>query len=184
MAWDDVRGAVTPGRASSAPLVEAYRDTPFLMSFLRHNQDNDISLELQTSHRWDPRRVLQPHLHIKPMANGAGNIRFTGYYSWSAPRFTTPALAGWTAFTVDVAAVAGDQYQMLFANIGNITAPAGVNESGILHVFVTRPGLSDAADTYSTNKDHGTGAANVGIIGIDAHYEPVKAGTETQFGPV
>jgi hypothetical protein len=52
-----------------------------------------------------------------------------------------------------------------------------------LLVEIARPGASDALDTYETAKDHGTAAANLGLLYVDVHFQPRKLGTETEKGP-
>lgn len=164
--------------------VEAFRNTSYLMSFFRHNADVDLSFEFQMPHTWDPRTSVRPHLHVVPMANGSGNVRITGHYHWAVPDTAIPVLASWTPFETTTAFVAGDQYQEKFIALGTFAPPAGASESAVLMLFVQRPGSSDGADTYSTNKDHGTAAANLGLLAADLHYQPHKAGTINEYGPV
>jgi hypothetical protein len=184
MAWDDYQGNVTDGVAGAALTYEAYRDTSLRLLFFRYNQDDELHFKFQLPHRWDPRRNVHPHMHVIPMANGAGNVRIDGWYYWNRSGVAIPAVASWTGFTVDTGFDAADQYIEQHIELGNISPPAGANESSILLMYVRRPGASDAADTYQTNKDHGTVQANLGILSTDLHYEPVKLGTQNEYGPV
>jgi hypothetical protein len=116
------------------------------------------------------------------MAAAGGNVRMQLLYSWAIPDVETPALAGWDSIIKDTAFVATDQYKEKFIDFGDISAPAAANESAIMLVYLVRLATS-VNDTYSTNKDHGTPSANLGLHFADAHYEPVKAGTATKLGP-
>jgi len=184
MAWDDLQRTFQDGAGAAALTTEKFRDTDLRMGFFRSNQDDELSFEYQMPHTWDPRDEVRPHLHVVPMANGSGNVRFTGHYYWARPNVAIPALASWTTFTVDTAFIAADQYQEKFIILPYTTAPTGTNESAVLLIALKRPGSSDAADTYDTAKDHGTVQANIGLLSADLHFRPVKLGTETEFGPV
>lgn len=184
MAWDDLQRGVLSSKGATAMTYEAFRDTSYFMGFFRHNADVDLSFEYQMPHSWDPRTVVRPHLHVMPMANGSGNVRISGIYYWSLNSVAVPAAASWSSFTVDTAFVAADQYQHKLIAIGELSPPSGAQESDVLLLFVQRPAASDAADTYQTNKDHGTATANLGLLSADLHFQPIKRGTVTELGPV
>ncbi len=71
----------------------------------------------------------------------------------------------------------GEAYQQFIVSLGELTPPVWARESPILLIWVQRSGL-DGADTYTTSKDHGLAAANVGLLSADVHYRINKIGSE------
>jgi hypothetical protein len=173
--WTDVLGNVTGAAAVAALTSEAFRDTGVLMPFFRHSQADTLSLFFQFPHSWKPDTEVRPHMHVVAMANGSGNAVFDYAYAWS--RVNTgqiPAISGWTTGQITRALVPADQYIQKIIALPYVTPPEGTPESAILIVKV---GRNPAADTYETGKDHGTAAANIGILSIDAHFQVEKTGT-------
>lgn len=178
--WDDEKAEIAEGTGPAALTYEAYQDTGFFMHFFRHNQDDSIFTKYQMSHQWDPTTSVYPHIHFVPMASGTGNIRFSYAYTWSQPFGLFSSSIGWISGTLDVPVSASQQYLQLVANFGEVLPLSGARESDVLIFKVERSG-NDAADTYTASKDHGTAAANVGILFFDTHYRKIKAGTDVQF---
>lgn len=179
--WDDLLGSISDGnlgKGSAALTSEEYRDTGFLMFFLRHNQDDTINIVYQMPHMWDATTAVRPHMHIIPMAAGAGNLYIEYQYAWAPFDIVLGAIASWTTGSVTVPITLADQYKHRLISIGNITPPAEAGPSTMLLFKTTRAG-TNPLDTYSTNKTGGTPSANVGILYLDLHYQKVRAGTET-----
>ena len=180
--WDDLSAVISEGTGAAALTYEAYRDTGFFMRFFRHNQDDNIFMTYQMLHSWDPLTAVSPHMHYIPAASGSGVLKFSYSYSWLLVNSgTLGAGASWITGSVSASLDPSMQYMQKIMSFGTIVPPTNAVESIVLVFKVERPGASDAADTYSTSKDHGTAAANVGILYFDLHYQKEKAGTVTPF---
>lgn len=181
--WDDAQGDVQQGNAAGVLTNESFRDTDFRMAFFRHDQQDDLSFRYQFPHRWRYDTAVVPHLHLLPMADPAADedAYFDGYYTWSrVGQLAVPALASWTPFTATVTISPGDQYVQRVASLGSITPPAWVRESSLLMLHFQR-NATHVNDTYDTAKDHGTPAANLGVLSADVHYRLAHSGTLTQL---
>lgn len=176
--WLDALGDTrTATSGAPAPTIEVYRNTLFKMPFTIYDQSDEFYFVFQINHNWNF-GSLELHAHLLPMAAGAGDVILSGYYAWSqyaGPAL--PALASWTPFYVTVPIVAGDQYIQKYVDLATVAPPATPKYSDILCVFMTRPGATDAADTYHTAKDHGTAKANLGILAVDTHYQTKELGS-------
>lgn len=185
--WDDMQGSIAQGGGASALTVEAFRDTAFLMWFMRHDQDDALNFIYQFSHRWDYVKPVVPHLHIVPMADPVAPqvARFNGYFVWTRPNYAAqplPALVGWTTFgPIDVTINPGDVHVQKIVSLGAVTPPAWARESSSLLLWFRRNG-TDPGDTYTTAKPGaGTPAANIGLISADVHFRANKMGTEAEL---
>jgi hypothetical protein len=182
--WEDLQGVVSDGNdgAGNASLTyEQYRDTGFLMYFTRHNQADIINVIYQMSHSWDSETNVYPHIHVIPMASGDGNVYCTFQYAWHAPGEVLPAVSEWTNGVVTTAFTVADQYKHKIIQLGAFTPPEGAGASSMLLIKLTRAG-NNPLDTYSTNKNHETGAANLALMYCDVHYQKLVAGSVTQMG--
>ncbi len=179
--WDDEKAELHEGTGQAALTYEAYRDTGFFMKFFRHNQDDNIFLTFQMSHQWDTTTSIRPHMHFFPMSSGSGNVLFNYAYAWTCVGGALSSSSGWTSGSITFAADPSMQYNQKIASFGTIAPLANSKESNILVFKVERSG-TDPSDTYVANKDHGTAAANVGIMFFDAHYQKIKAGSVIEFG--
>jgi hypothetical protein len=177
--WDDLYANIDEGTGPAALTYEAYRDTGFYMRFFRHNQNDSIFMSYQMSHQWDPTTAVRPHMYYFPMASGSGDVKFNYAYAWINVGDTLPSAIGWTSGSVSASLDPSMQYKQKVIGFGTLV-PTNQVESSILVLKVERP-ASDSADTYSTNKDHQTPSANLGIIFFDLHYQKIKAGTSTPF---
>lgn len=182
LSYNDQQGAITTGRVTAAWTVEAYRDTGFRMAFLRHNQDDEIHMEFQLDHGFIPESDIELHMHAIPMANVSGNVYFEYHYFWGKIGQVVPALSGWESGNITVPVLGTDQYVEKYYDLLDISNTNDSNESSILRVYLSRLG-TDALDTYDTNKDHGTGAANFGIDYFDLHIPVYKLGTDNAEPP-
>jgi hypothetical protein len=181
--WDDVPCRAGQAGGISALTLEDYRDTDFKAYFFRHNQDDILYLEWQMPHSWDPATSVRPHVHIIPMVNPASSevIRFSGKYAWSQAGVALPADVSWTPFAVSHTVETTDEFKQAVVALATVAPPSNPKESNILLMWVMRAGLSDGADTYKTSKVLGTGAANVMVASLDAHYQKVKFGTVAEI---
>lgn len=179
--WDDLFGDISQGTANAALTYEAFRDTPFKMYFLRHDQNDELHFRYQLPHRWynSPDYVVKPHLHVVPMAAPAApsTIAFAGQYIWAQRDTPILANASWTAFSPapTKAITAADEFKHLLINLGDVTPPANPQVSDILLIYLKRD--SSGADDYDDNKTGGTGAANLGVLSLDLHYRSWKQGS-------
>ncbi len=185
--WDDAQGSIGQGAGTAALTIEAYRDTPFLMWFMRHDQNDALNFVYQLPHRWNHATPVIPHLHVQPMANPVATqvVRVNGIYAWTRPDYAAaplPALSGWTTFgPIDTPIAPGDVYVQKIISLGSVAPPSWARGSTCLLIWFRRFGL-DAGDTYTTNKTPGTGAANLGLISSDVHYRVANAaGSETEI---
>jgi hypothetical protein len=179
--WDDQQVSVEFATGVSALTLDSYRDTPAQIRCMRHDQNDAITVYTQLPHRWDKGEV-RPHIHIVPLADpvAAQNIYFSGQYTWSTRNSVIPENALWTAFDVTVIVNPGNVYIEKKIALLQLVPPIDIVESNILIVHLIRSG-TNVLDTYTTNKDHGTLAANVGIISIDTHFKTEKSGTYEEF---
>jgi hypothetical protein len=180
VAWGDALGNVALA-TKVGTVTEEYRDTSWECDFLQHNQDGELNGTLQFNHDWELDTEIQLHLHLLPMANGAGDAYFTFEYCFVAVGGALPAAAGWTSSALAIALVAGDQYKHTVRDLFAFT-PSGGNASSILAFRIIRES-TNILDTYDTGKDHGTATANLGIAYIDAHYRRARPGTGTPTHP-
>lgn len=181
--WDDLSAVIAEGTGPAALTYEAYRDTGFFMRFFRHNQNDNIFMTYQMPHSWDPTTAVRPHMHMIPMASGSGIVNFNFAYSWlKVNSGTLGAGSTWITGSLTSSLTPSDQYMQKIASFDVITPPSGAVESILLVFKVERS--TTASDTYSTGKDHGTAAANVGILYFDLHFQKIKAGTVIPFPEV
>lgn len=183
--WDDVQGPANQGIGASALTAEAYRDTPAVLLFMRHNEDDSLTFALQMPHSWKRNTEVRFHAHLIPMvspvAPGGEVVHFAYSYAWSKPGVELPANASWTSGTYNFT-VAGDGSMTFKEQVVSLfnTTPTGAKESAILVVNLKRLGTSPN-DTYDTNKVGGTGAANLCVLSVDAHFQKEKHGTTTEI---
>jgi hypothetical protein len=175
--WEDLIISPVEGDAVSALAYENYRDTSFKMKFFNHTQDDVLYFSYQMSHGLDVNTMVMPHIHVVPMSDGAGNVVFSGEYVWVMDGSIIPASSGWTSYKIVYALTAADRYVFKQIDFALIEPPSNVTLSSILLIKVTRPGSSDGDDTYTTNKDHGTPQANIGVLSTDLHYRAIKVGS-------
>lgn len=156
--------------------TEAYRDTGFIMNFLRHNQSDYFQQKIQMTHQKKLGANMNDyHLHIIPMANGSGDFCVDVQYCWVDIWWEFPAISSRIdAWTITIPLVAADQYKhKLVTLLTDVTPPASESVSSIFLVKITR---NPAQDTYQTNKDHWTGSANVAVLYADAHVPSERFG--------
>lgn len=181
--YDDVQGTVDQAAASAALTYETYRDTPLSLYWMRHDQNDAMSLRFQMRHGWDFSAV-EPHFHVLCAGPSDGVLVLDGYYAWthiSGSPVLGP-LSAWTPFRVTASLTAAMQWTERGISLGLITPPdpAKVNSAN-LWMFVRRPGAADPADTYQGTKPTGTGAANIGIVNIDAHVRVYRFGSANLY---
>lgn len=178
--WDDLAGSVQQGGGVAALTTEAFRDTPFLMSFFRSGQSDSLSFIYQFPHRWRRGTLIRPHLHVMACADPAAdeNVYFVGQYAFASDTITTPANVGWAPIDLLFPIHPGDVFKEQIVDLtggAGITPPADVIESSFLFLYLKRSG-ADPKDTYSTAKVGGTAAANLGLVSFDVHIQIEKPG--------
>lgn len=181
--WDDLQGDVSEGAAAGALTYEAFRDTNFRLYFFRHDQNDQLYFRYQLRHSWLYSQPIYPHLHLLPMSNpGAAQVAyFSGSYAWSqVGQAEIPAAASWTPFTASLTVNPGDRYVQKILPLVTATPPSYARGSCFFLVQIARLG-TNPADTYTTNKDHGTGAANLGLLGGDLHFRASGSGSIAQY---
>ena len=161
--------------------TEAYRDTTWECDFLQHNLDGELNGTLQFNHDWELDTQIDLHLHLLPMANGAGDAYFTYQYFFCPVNATAPAAASWTSDVLAIPLVAGDQYIHRVRDLIAHTPTSGTPSSIMMFRIIRES--TNILDTYATNKDHGTATANLGILYVDAHYRRNAPGTVTHAHP-
>jgi hypothetical protein len=181
--WDDLYSEIHELPSGPTTLTyETYRDTGFPMKFFRDNQNDKIFMLYQMSHGWNHASV-RPHMHWIAMGSGSGNVIFEYQYSWAAAmEGIVPAASGWVSGSVTASLTPDDQYRAQVVDFGEVPGlPESSGSSALLFFAVSRPASSNPGDTYDVNKDHGTAAANVGILFFDLHYQRDSAGTVSEY---
>jgi len=172
--YTDVFCDVEQAAATGALTRENYRDTGVPLYWWHRSQDDTMYVKQQMPHDWDLGAV-EPHLHLIPAGGTTGNAVFSGAVAWSRiGALGLPILSGWTPFSVTVAlssVTANGEWLPTAVSLGSFTPPAAAQgPSAFLHVRVTRPGSSNALDTYDGDKPGaGTAAANIALEGLDYH---------------
>ncbi len=177
---EDMLGDVSQGTAAAALTYEEVRNTAYKAYFFSRSADDVLCMRLQVPHGWQLDTNVEVHIHWAPMVDPSSSpqvVVFDGYYWWAKHGTVIPELASWTAWPkVTPNVVTGDAFKPKMTSLFTVDPPAGAAVSDFLLVYVRRPGASDAADTYETSKAVGTAAANVMLLGIDAHYERGRHG--------
>jgi len=164
---------------ATALTTEVYRDTGFIMQFMRHNQADFLQQKTQINHQkklWAA--MVDFHVHLVPMWNTDWSLVLSVQYAWINYWQTIPA-ASWRtdAGNVTIPLLWADQYKHLVKDLlTNVPAPANETPSSIFLIKITRV---PASDTYEWTKDHWTASANVWILFVDAHVP-----TERFWGPL
>lgn len=176
--WDDIFGTFDQGSAASALTTENFRNTSMLMMFMRSDQNDSLTMHYQMSHQWNSTTAIRPHIHVIPCGAPVGTeIALFGYQAcWVPLGSVIPAGNGWITGSVELQVSASMQYVNTKFSLGTFSPPANASHSTEFIIKVMRSG-SSAADTYTTAKDHGTGAANLGVIHMDVHYQKIAAGS-------
>ncbi|MGL4809234.1 MAG: hypothetical protein ACRC4O_10865 [Giesbergeria sp.] len=169
--WHDLIGDIQQAAAVGALTSEVYRDTPELWYWLSRSQNDSLSLKFQMPHDWDPTQAIEPHLHVVGAAPTTGNVRIIGRYAWSHfGDLALPALSGWGTIDTTTQILDTEQWVPKAISLGQLSPPTLAQKpSAFLHLWIQRPGQSDALDTYDGNKPSGTAAANLGLEGLDCH---------------
>lgn len=111
------------------------------------------------------------------MASTSGNAYFSYSYSWLPFNQVLGAISAWTTDNITLSLLDTDQYKHKMLSLGTINPPvSGAAASNLLFMKLLRLG-NDSLDTYTGNKTGGTGAANLGFMYLDLHYQKLKSGT-------
>lgn len=175
--WDDHIAVAHEGTGPAALTYEAYRDTGFFMRFFRHNQRDNIFMVYQMPHEWN-NGAIRPHMHCIPMASGSGTVALDYAFTWSRVGGQLSGSAGWTSGSMTHSFTPADQYNQTIVNFGLHTPPAGCAVDSVIFVIKVERNTTD--DSYETDKDHGTPAANLALVSFDLHYQKSKAGSTTE----
>jgi len=183
--WDDQQGDISEGDGGLALTYEEFRDTPWKIFCMRHDQNDELHFRFQFSHTWKYNTAVVPHLHILPLADPAETqvAYFDAYYTWSRPEYSAepvPAIADWTWIKIPVSITTGEVYAQKIVSLGSVTPPSWARGSTILLLFIRRLG-TDGNDTYTTGKDHGLAQANIGLLSADIHYRKTSVGSLVEF---
>lgn len=183
--WDDQQGDISEGDGGNALTYEEFRDTPWKIFCMRHDQNDELHFRFQFSHTWKYNTAVFPHLHMLPLADPSSTeiAYFDAYHTWSRPDYSTepvPSISEWTWTKVQISIEPGDAYVQKIVSFGSITPPSWARESSILLLFIRRLG-TDPVDTYDTSKDHGLNQANIGLLSADIHYRKDTSGSLIQY---
>lgn len=182
--WDDLQGTMHGASATGQAglTYEQYRNTPIRLYFFQHNQTDELGFVFQLTHTWDPETAVEPHLHLVPMTTGSGDAYFAVDTTWAVFDSELMASGSWESryFTFTMSGSMGYKHKAL--SLGNYNPPADARASSMFIMRVRRLG-DHVLDTYTQPKDHGTSAANPGILYCDVHYRRKRAGTVNQYGP-
>ena len=187
--WRDLLGDVENAIGTSELTYEAYADgtdtSPMLLRYWHATQDDKLYFRFQLDHWVDLTGQVRFHVHLIPMslpvAGESDIVRWTYHYAFAPVNANVPR-GGWTTATISQTITPAQQYQHIVVPIFNANIPAGIAASSFVLVRLTRPGSSDAADTYSVDKaGPGTGRANLAILGADCHAQASRCGTQGEF---
>lgn len=172
------------GSGASALTVQTTRDTRFRAPFFRHDQDDSISYVYQMRHDWVVGSAVRPHIHVIPHGAAGGVVVFSGEYAWTqiGEGQVLPPLAGWTTFRVTRTVLATELFQEIPISIGNVVPPSWAKRSAHLHMHWTRPGSSDAGDTFTSGNPTGNASSNLQLVSADCHILVEAPGSLTEFG--
>lgn len=179
--WDDQQGQV--GSVLTGPAVwtmDTYRDTGFTIPCLRHDQDDVVELIFQFKHIKKLQTSINLHVHSIPLAATGGNVYWSYKYTWVQAEVIIPANTEWSTGNITMPIASNDLYKEKIFTLLSINPPTVEKYSDILLIKLTRLG-SNQLDTYSTNKDHGTVQANIGILYFDCHFNVNKLGSLLEF---
>ena len=178
--WDDQQGDISEGDGGLALTYEEFRDTPWKIFCMRHDQNDELHFRFQFSHTWKYDTAVVPHLHVLPLADPGDTqvAYFDAYYTWSRPEYSeaVPAIADWTWVKIPLSIDPGDVYTQKLLSLGSITPPSWARGSTILLLYIRRLGTDDN-DTFTSGNDHGLAQANIGLLSSDVHYRRTNTGT-------
>jgi hypothetical protein len=138
---------------------------------------------MQINHNRRPgTKIHDLHMHYIPMVapGGVKVVRMQVSYQWCPIGVELADPTGWTTpGATSLTINPGDEFKHLIYELITtpIAVPTGDSYSSLFACQVTRLGNSDAADDYEAGKAVGTGAANLGLVFIDAHYESDRDGS-------
>jgi hypothetical protein len=182
--WDDVQGFFDEGTGAAALTFEEFRNTGFKMLFLRNNQNDELYMHFQMPHSWNTGSSVRPHLHLVPMAdvglNVTRSVEFGYSYSFNSSGTPIGDEGSWLSGSCRWLVSSSMLYSEHIVPFGMIAPPLNARPSSVLLVRFIRSG-SSAADDYTESKDHGTGAANIGLLHFDVHVQKIRAGTVTEY---
>lgn len=179
--WDDLFGTFDQGTGASVLTFENFRDTGFPMLFMSSIQNDSLSMRYQMPHGWN-RGPIIPHMHVVPCAAPAGveTVLIGWQACWIPAGSTFPGASGWITGSVSLQVSASMQYVNNKISFGTFTPPLNAGNSTEFFIKIVRSG-SSSADTYTSAKPDGTGAANLGILHVDCDYQKITAGSITEY---
>ena len=183
--WDDQQGDISQGVGGGSLTYEDFKDTPWKLYCMRHDQDDELNFRFQFSHTWRYDLPVVPHLHILPLADPLSTqiAYFDAYYAWSRPDYPAnpvPSMSGWTWKEIQVQIDPGDIDIQTLVSLGPVTPPSWARGSTIMMIYMRRRG-TDSTDTYTTSKAYGLPQANVGLLSADVHYRKMDSGSITEI---
>lgn len=185
--WDDIFGTFAQGSGTGALTYEQYRNTVRSLYHFRHDQNDIIYQEYQSSHMQMLNASVIFHAHVIPLAtwvpgDPTKNVYWEVKYFWAEINAEIPVDASWpTAVNIATPFAPTDQFKHKMVNLATIPMPAANTVSAFLLVRVTRLG-TDPLDTYNVDKVGGTVAANLALLGFDLHYQKNRPGSINSGG--
>jgi len=173
--------------ANNADLTyEAFRTAGrFNVGCFRRDQDNKIYIAIQLNHDRRPgSKIVDVHVHVIPMVVPAADrtVRWKINYMWAGQGDEILAPTSWGTNTTSQTILTTDGFKHLIHTlVSDIPPPATEGNSSFLLCEVIRLGASDAADDFSDSKAVGTASANLAMLGVDAHYEVCRDGSEEAY---
>lgn len=178
--WDDLKGLVVESTAVAALTSEKYRDTPVILQWFRHDQNDSLVARYQTPHNW-MRDELEPHGHFIPGAAGGGNVLLHGRCAYSCrDSLPLPVWADWTPFSYIVPI--GAQWMPFASSFDLFNPPLAARlQSSHFYIWLERSG-TDPSDTFDGAKPTHTPQANLALEYLDAHAHLAGIGTVGRYG--
>ena len=188
--WTDLTGVFSVASGASALTSEAYQNG-FVLLFMRHDQDDQLSMLYQMPHGW-AQNTIEPNFHWMPCSaptlNTTQSIDLGYQLAWLTPNvpdqvFPTTWTTGSLLLPVS-ASMLNIQQVTEVSTSGFAPPPGGNNTSSLLLLRLMRSGSVSPRDTYTTSKPGaGTAQANMAMLSIDVHYQSTRAGSSTEWGP-
>lgn len=183
--WDDIKpNLVSVGSGSAALDRKAIRTGAPLYDHFVRNQTDVLIYSFQTEHGWDG-TIVRPHAHVIPTslvvgdsATVLGNVYWLFRWAWTGigTGLKIPVGSAWTNLNITQPITIGNQMEELIVG-PSITPPSGLPLSAHLHVEMSRLG-TNALDTYDSDSESGTAAANLALVSVDCHARRIRTGSK------
>jgi len=183
--WDDQLGDIAAGVGGSGTRFEQIASgSDHKTWFLSGGSPGALDVlywRFQFSHKWD-RDEVRPHIHLIPSAEDWTEekaVVLKGEADWLIPGGNK---LGSMSTSFDRAITLKPEWNQthIIAPLLRLPAPKNAPASTFLLLRVERDG-SDDRDTFDEDKEVGTNALNLGVLGADVHRREDRFGTLEEY---